>query len=245
MDQSPETSSNCLNTSDDQAPKKDAKNFRIQISAKVWRTIAPVNVDNKRNHEGSHKTGVRKYLTLQPGLWTNVFSNEIAKHKDIPCSWVFKRNKCYLSGEKFLLFEAKCKTCSATLVGLMKDKPDENQSAIIDIKISCINEALHTKESKKIKMTSKVIRKFSAQNKTATTISRNLLKESSNMFAAPTSRTVTANAIRWAQYCQRMENKLAQCPITALSYLKASNLYMNCIQRIGLDPFFVIYNTPE
>lgn len=234
-----------LYTSDDCTQKKCAKKIRIQISAKVWRTIAPVEVLNKRTREGSHKTGARKYVTLQPGLWTNGFSNEIAKHEDIPCSWVFKRNKCYLSGEKFLIFEGKCNTCSASLVGLMKNKPEEDELANIDIQISSINPELHKKVSKKVKLTSKTVQQLSSQNKTATVISRNLLKDSSQMFAEPTARNVTANSIRCARYRQRVNDKISSCPITALSYLKASNLYMNCIQRISFDPFYIFYSTPE
>lgn len=232
-------------TNDDFASEKWAKKIKVQISGKVWRTIAPVEVDNKRKRKGSHKTGVRKYLTLEPGLWTNIFSNEIAKHDDIPCSWIFKRNKCYLSGDKFLVFEAKCNTCSATLVGLMKNKPEVDEPANIDIKISGINPELHKNQSKKVKLTSKTVKQISSQNKTATVISRNLLKNSTRMFAEPTTRTVTANSVRCARYRQRMNDKISNCPITALLYLKSSNLFMNCIQRIGFDPFYVSYSTPE
>lgn len=243
-----ETSNTTLdesNTSNNRSPQKNGKKIKIQISPKVWRTIAPAENISKRKRKGSHRKGVRKYITLAPGLWTNVFAHEISKHDDIPCSWVFKRNKCYLSGEKYIVFEAKCNACAASLVGVLKKKPEENENVNIDIEIFDINVESHTKEAKKVKLTSRAARKLYSQNKKATVIRRNLLKNTTKMFKAPTSRTMTANAIRCAQYRQRMNEKISQCPMTALSYLKASNLYMDCIQRIGLDPFFVFYCTPE
>lgn len=236
-----------LDTSDDakKSAKKSVKKITIQLSSKVWRTIAPKEITYKRKREGSHKTGVRKYLSLEPGLWSNIFANEIAKHDEIPCNWIFKRNKCYLSGNKFFDFEAKCNTCSAVLVGSLKKKPEEDESVNIHIQVYDIGLESHTKETKKVKLTSKAAAKIYSQNKTATAIRRNLLKNSTNMFTAPTSRVMTANAIRCAQYRQRKNEKLSQCPIEALEYMMESNLYMNCIQRLGNKPFYVFYCTPE
>lgn len=142
------------NTSNDCNPKKDSKKITIQISQKVWRTIAPKEMSYTRKPEGSHKTGVRKYISLEPGLWTNIFANEISKHDDIPCSWVFKRNKCYLSGDKFLEFGGKCNTCSAILVGLLKKKPEEDEAIHIHIQIYNIILERHTMKAKKVKLTS-------------------------------------------------------------------------------------------
>lgn len=67
LDESSETT---LNASNDDSLKnnKDSKNLKIQISSKVWRTIAPIELTQIRKNEGSHRTGVRKYFTLQPGL---------------------------------------------------------------------------------------------------------------------------------------------------------------------------------
>lgn len=245
FDVSTDTNFDSSKTSNDRSPKKNAKNIKIKISPKVWRTIAPIELSYKRKSEVSRKTGVRKYFSLQPGVWTNVFAKEIAKHDDIPCSWVFKKNKCYLSGDKFLEFEGKCNVCSAILIGLLKNKPEEDETVTIRIEIFDIDSNRHVKEGKKVKLTSKAAMKIYSQNKTATVIRRNILKESTQMFTAPKARTMSANAIRCGQYRQRKSQKISECPLTALNYLKSSNLYMNCIQRIGWDPFFVFYCTPE
>lgn len=226
--------------------KKCAKNITIKISSKVWNTIKPKEIKCDRKKEGSHKTGIRKYITLEPGLWTNVFASEISKHDEIPCSWSFKRNKCYLSGEKYLEFEAKCNTCRAVLVGVVKKKPDEEDESVkINIQIFDIKLDQHKNEAKKVRLTSRVAQKLYTQNKNASTIRRNLLKESTNMFIEPTSRTMTANAVRCFKYRERKKGKISDCPLESLQFLKASHLFMNCIQRIGNDPFFVFYCTPE
>lgn len=240
-----DTTLDVSNTSNDKSVKKNTKKMKIQISSKVWRTIAPVETSNSRKHEGSHKTGVRKYITLEPGLWTNVFANEISKHHDIPCKWIFKRNKCYQSGEKFLAVNAKCNACKASLVGVMRKKPDKDEHSNIDIVIHDINLEDHKKLTKNVKLTNRAARNLYLQNKNATVIRRNLLKETTEMFTALTNKIMTANAIRCAQYRERMTQKMSECPLQSLAFLKVSNLYMDCIQRIGLDPFFVFYCTPE
>lgn len=232
-------------SSNDRTLNKNVKKIIIKISPKVWRTIEPKEASHKRKKEGSHKTGVRKFFCLEPGIWTNIFANEIAKYDDIPCSWVFKRNKCYLSGKTFLVFDAKCNMCNAILVGTLKEMPEENEIVKIHIEIHGIDLQRHTKEAKKVKLTSRAAKEICLQNKKATVIRRNLIKNTTQMFTAPKSRVMTANAIRCVQYRQRMNEKISKCPITALTYLKASNLYTDCIQRIGNDPFYVIYCTPE
>lgn len=103
----------------------------------------------------------------------------------------------------------------------------------------------HESVAKNIKLTSKAAQKVYLQGKTGTTIRRNMLKQSSKMFLAPTSRIMTVNAVRCGQYRQRQKEKLSDCPITSLTYMKSSNLFTNCIHRIGNDPFFVFYCTPE
>lgn len=228
------------------SPKKGiAKEIRIKISPKVWKTIQPNERIYKRKNERSHTTGVRKYTVMKPGLWTDVISNEIAKHPDIPCSWIFKRNKCYLSGRKYVELEGKCSVCSAVLVGAIDKKPDENQIVDLLLKMYGINSQLHTKKKKNVRITEGYSRNISSQRKTATMIRRNMLKESSGMFKPTAARIPTANAIRCKQYRIRQSQKISTCPFTALTYLQHSNLYMNCISRLGWQPFNVFYSSPE
>lgn len=77
FDKSTDTTFDTSNTSNDSGSKKNSKKFAIKILPKIWRTIAPKETLLKRKREGSHNTGVRKYVYLEPGLWTNVVANEI------------------------------------------------------------------------------------------------------------------------------------------------------------------------
>lgn len=248
-----ETSESEVNTSKDSdytdeskiCGKKSAKSITIQLSSKVWNTIGPKESLCKRKVEGSHTTGVRKYIILEEGLWSGIVAQEISKHKDVPCVWSFKRNRVYLSGNKHVEFEGKCNTCKAVLVGTIKEKPKEDEPVKINIEIFDIVLERHEKEAKKVKLTSKAAEKLYTQNKNATVIRRNLLKDTTQMFTEPTSRTMTANAVRCFKYRQRKKEKISECPITSLLILKLSHKYMNCIQYIGLYPFYVIYCSPE
>lgn len=227
-------------------PKQDkAKVTRIKISPKVWKTIQPNESIYKRKNEPSHTTGVRKYTVMKPGLWTDVISNEIAKHPDIPCSWIFKRNKCYLSGKKYVELQGKCSVCAAVLVGVIDKKPDENESVDLLLKMYGIKSQLHTIKKKNVRITEGYSQNISSQPKTATMIRRNMLKKSSGMFKPTAARIPTANAIRCKQYRIRKSQKISTCPFTALTYLQHSNLYMNCISRLGWQPFYVFYSSPE
>lgn len=230
---------------DDNAQKKDVKKIKIRIGSNVWRTIEPTEIECARNRKGPHKSGVRKYLTLKPGLWTNVFANEIAKHDDIPCKWIFKRNKCYLSGKIYVKVEGKCTVCHAALVATLKNKPENDEPANISVEICGINLQRHKTVSKNVKLTTEVAKNIFSQKKTATSIRRNMLKTSTKMFQQPTGRIPSANAIRCGKYRQRKMERISSDPFDSLKYMQASNLYMNCIYRLGWNPFFVYYSTPE
>lgn len=244
-----ETTKSSIETSfsseEDKPSKTSAKKIKIEISSKVWRTIEPTEITYARNRNGSHKSGIRTYFSLQPELWTSVFADKIAKYTDIPCKWVFKRNKCYFAGKVYVKIEAKCKVCNAALVATVKDKPDENDPVIFLGKILGINLQRHKSESKSVKLTSKIAKNIGSQKKTATFIRRNMLAKSAEMFIEPTARIPTANAIRCVKYREKQKQKISEEPFESLQYMQMSNMYANCIYRLGWKPFFVIYSSPE
>lgn len=246
-----ETSMECTDKSSSHeefnSPKclADTLKFYVQFSSKQWNTIKPVEKSYARNQKGSKKTGVRKYQTLQSGLWTDLFSKEIAKRRDVPCEFAFINNKVYSTGETFIKIQGKCSLCKSHLVAVIKDEPEEDEPVKVLVKIYGIEARRHSKKIAKVKVTSKIAEKLYAQKKPATVVRRNLLKKSAQMFRAPTGRIMSANAVRCGQYRQRKKQKLDSCPFTALTYLKSSNKYKNCIQRINYDPLAVFYATPE
>lgn len=95
------------------------KKFKIILQNKIWRTIVPNTVEYRREKIKPNQTkGIRKYFVLQPGLRSGVLSNKLGERKDIPCNWINihlnKRNKCFLSGTKFIEIFGKCTECTAT-----------------------------------------------------------------------------------------------------------------------------------
>lgn len=243
MERSIETSTEEF--SSPKVPKDKGKKFVMQFSSKQWNTIKPVEVSYARKRGASQASGVRKYKCLQPGLWTEVFSKEIAKRNDIPCAFVFKNNKCYSTGETFVKIQGKCSICSSVLAAVIKKEPMGDEPCKVNAKVHGINVSRHKNKTAKIKVTNKIAERLYTQKKPATTIRRNLLKKSSQMFQAPTGRIMSANAIRCGQYRQRRKQKINECPFTALTYLQSSNMYKNCIQRVNYDPFAAFYTTPD
>lgn len=122
----------------------------------------------------------------------------------------------------------------------MKENDVKVKAKVFGIKVH-----RHKKKTAKIKVTKNIANRVYAQTKPATVIRRNLLKKTSEMFQAPTGRVMTANAIRCGQYRQRKKQKIDSDPFTALTYLKSSNTYKDCIQRINYAPFAVFYATPD
>lgn len=109
----------------------------LKLEYLVWKTIEPVEMTYRRKDT---KIGVRTYSVLQPGVWSNVIVDSIATKKDIPCSWVFKSNKCY---DNKATIQAKCSNCSATLFGEINKFPKENETVTINVVIHGINQRRH------------------------------------------------------------------------------------------------------
>lgn len=83
-------------------------------------------------------------------------------------------------------------------------------------------------------------------DKKAAVLKRQIVSESSqNMFEPPKGRDISGNAIRSGQCRQRQTKKMSYSPLQALEYLKVSNLYRSTIHMTGINPFFVIYGSPN
>jgi len=61
----------------------------------------------------------RTYSVLKPGVCSNIIFDEFVKIHKLPCCYIFKRCKVYISesAKHFLVFNATCKNdkCSAKL----------------------------------------------------------------------------------------------------------------------------------
>lgn len=217
--------------------------FSIELSYKVWETISPIKKNYGRKRQGC----VRSYFVLKPGVWTNVILDAVTKkRREIPCAWSFKTNKCYYSGNEFLTIRAKCNTCSAILCGVMEKEPCEPDPVSINFEVRGLDESCHDNEkTKSVRVGGAYANSLYGKQKPASVVRRDTLRKKASLFAKPYGRVPTANAIRCGKYRLREKEKISSCPYTALSYLKASSKYMNTIHLIAMDPFSVIYRSPD
>lgn len=229
---------------------KSVKKFHIDISPLNWERIEPIEKIYQRIDDNLNRNIERTYHILPSGVWTFVLAQAISQEKkDIPCRLIFKRNKVYENGEKYIVVTGKCATCQAQFDGFLKDKPELSTKAVrFEFEFTGIDYSLHeqNKQQKNVRICGDVLKELSAQQGPATLVSRNLLRQSvDGMFEMPTSRIPTANAIRCGRYNNKIQNRLDSCPIKALSILKQS-YYNEWIRAIGMDPFFCIYvNTDQ
>lgn len=140
------TSSNSLNSSDDASKNSQVLKCTIKLEHSVWKTIEPTEATYLRKDT---LKGVRKYAVLQPGVWSNVIADAIAKQLLTPCTWAFKTNKCYTDR---ITFSAKCTTCSSNLFGSIDQFASEKQQVKINIEIHGMNTRRHEIRSKNVKI---------------------------------------------------------------------------------------------
>lgn len=82
---------------------------------------------------------------MKPGVWSNVISNKINETREnLPCTWIFKKNKYYKIGNKYVEIQGICSICKTILVGVIPKEPDVDQDVKMSMKIG-INEDRHKK----------------------------------------------------------------------------------------------------
>lgn len=141
-------------TSDDSTScaKSDIQ-FSIKLTYNTWMLIQPTSRSYNRRAEKSHKGGVRQYLVLKPGFWSNVFAEKIAQHKkDIICDWAFKNARVSADGKHYVVVTANCINCKSKLCAVLEKKPMENE----EVKFTCVvknfDEKRHQDSTKKVKV---------------------------------------------------------------------------------------------
>lgn len=217
----------------------------MNISKKNWEIIQPVPMNYNKKLSQSRKSSVRKYLVLPAGIWTNVIVDHIARHpKNIVCSFTFKRAKVHTNADNYITIHGKCATCKANLYGTIKEKPHENSDAVkISFILSDFNEKRHQGKNVAVKNYGAKARKEYIGEESAKNIQRENIKKTKEMFKGSKGRPISRNAVQCGKYRKKLEEKLSSCPLTALQYLKHSKTHGKSIQAIGLDPFYVMYNT--
>lgn len=120
---------------------KSLTTFHIDIPYHVYQKMKPIQVEygNGRN--------TRKYSVLKPGVWSNIIFDEFVKIHKLPCCYIFKRCKVYISesAQNFLVFNASCKDekCYAKLKGIAVKRPLEDQPLKLIIKTKDTRGVIH------------------------------------------------------------------------------------------------------
>ncbi len=236
-----------LNSSGENIPS--TKKFSVVLSNEVWKTIEPCQTVYRRKLDGTHKSGIRSYYTMKAGVWTNVLSDHIADCRaNIICNWSFGRAKVYLSGEVYVDITAKCATCKAVLHGVVKSKPKNDIDPIrFNFSVQNFDEKRHMDKNTVKSVRNYGVRpyEYGKSSKTAMVLTRQRIKATTKIFEAPKGRQFTANAVRCAQYRNRLAKKLSTCPYTALEYLQASHSCVDTIHLNSRSPFACLYFSPS
>lgn len=230
----------------DEIHDKDIR-FSISLSLEVWRTIEPVPFEQKRN-ESTHKTKSRVYLQLTPGLWTNVLIEKISQHRiKNPCTWSFKRAKVLMEGSVYIKISAKCKTCGALLIGKVYDIPKTDDNYVnFKFIVRDFSEEKHSKKRVNVRSGGSRANEIFSSDKKASVLKREIIKTSgAQMFEPDKGRVISENAIRAGQHRKRKMNKLSSNPVHSLELLKRSHAFGPMIRWLGVDPFFVMYGSPN
>lgn len=226
---------------------KNAIRFKITLSAKAWSYIKPEREEYQRNFDGKHMNPIRKYYVLKRGSWTCALAEQIAKNRnDIPCRWTFKRGKAYNSGEFYIKVSGECITCAATLVGILRQKPETpSKSITFEFELEGLDLNKHSSQKQKsIRLGGDFSQDIYEAPGTSIMKRRNAIKRATTLCAYPVERVPTSNAIRCGKYRLRKFDRLDDCPIKAIQFLKLSD-FGQCIRSIGYNPFYTMYLTND
>lgn len=230
----------------DETVKSNGQKFSITLDYDVWETIQPVAKTYKRS-ESTHKSKIKTYYKLAPGLWTTVLVERIASHRiKNPCTWSFKGNKVYPNGEKYIKVNAHCTTCNAILVGEVSKVPKKGDPVKFNFVVYNFSEKKHAEDRKSVRLVGAKAAELFSSKKPASVLKRDMIIQSgAEMFESEKGRTTTEAAIRCGQYRQRQMKKLSESPLQAIEYLKVSKMFGPMIHLSGPNPFFVIYGSPN
>lgn len=221
--------------------------FKVTLSAKAWSYIKPEREEYHRNSDGENTNPVRKYYVLKRGSWTCALAEQIAqKRNDIPCRWTFKRGKVYNSGEYYIKVYGECTTCKAILVGVLKDKPETPQRSItFEFEIDGLDLNKHTgQKQKSIRLGGDFARDIYEAPGAAIMKRRDAINRATTLCEYPVERVPTSNAVRCGRYRLRKFDRLDECPIKAIQFLKLSDFGQG-IRSIGYNPFYTMYVTND
>lgn len=247
-DITPETANSSISSAGSNlSPKaKKSMKFSITMTWKKWQTISPVRVSYDRKSTDRTKSSREKYV-LKPGIWTNIFKQQIAKQiKNLPCRFVFENCNVCPNGERFIKIHAHCKVCQSKLIGSLRSKPDENEDVRFECSLLNLDKSKHMRKNQpSVKLYGEAAKEIYSRKQTAARIVKEMAHENMEMFQLPATTIPSENAVRCGKSRIRKQEALDDDPLTALDMLQLSTKYRFTIRAKGNNPFYVIYMSQE
>lgn len=233
-----------INTSKDDEKISRRTKFSVILSYDKWLKMEPIEKRYKRKLEKCRAKNERVYKVLEPGVWTNIISEEIWQKKKLACNWSFKRGKVFSKSDIYAKMSGKCSTCEATITGFIKNEPKHGSLVRITFVAKNIRDDLHNGAEKR-RMNGALAKKYFGSRKTALHQRNKMACEDMELFENEPPHMPSLNAIRCGKARTRQLEKISADPVTSLGFMKYLPDYKNCIHAIGLDPIFVHYWSSE
>lgn len=153
--------------------------FSIKLTYNMWKLIKPESRSYHRRADKTHKSGVREFLVMKPGFWSNVFVDKIAEHpKNIICEWSFKRARVASNGKYYVMINADCIICRSKLFAILKTKPIEDEEVTFTCVVKGFNKTCHEESNKKVRVTGSMAQNLATSKKPAIVLHRELSAKS-------------------------------------------------------------------
>lgn len=209
----------------------DSINFRITLSADEWSQIKPNST---------------QITQLKADFWTEVLIDKIADHpQNIICDIAFKRSKVTPNGENYVNVYGICATCAAVLHGYVDESPGLEKEVHFNCSLKGYNEEMHQQSKKNVKVTGSQAKKLAESKTPAVVLHREMASKSGEMFVKPKGRIPSANAIRNSQSRNHQKDRLSTDVLTSLQLMQNLPQYRNEIHQVLMQPFGVIYGSPN
>jgi len=220
---------------------EDSHIYTFDIPYRDYIKMNPIQIKYGRNKNS------KSYLTLKPGVWTNVINDWFIKCCKAPCNIIYKR--CRLANDSsrsknYITFSGKCKDCGANATGWVDKKPDGAMPLVTNICLTGVD----------LKSNHVSKRPLNAQKRTE--VGQHLLHDCASnwvrdevaplQFGDKIPPNIYKKCVLRKCKQQEKDKKLGivlKCPIMSLIEFKHSS-YAGSIHYVCADPFIIHYWTP-
>ncbi|KAL1448711.1 hypothetical protein WDU94_012299 [Cyamophila willieti] len=212
------------------------------ISAHEWTDICPSWVNHR-----DKRLGTRARLILKKD-WVHLVCRKFYEATRLPCCLRMQRHRVHVdefTGKTSVTFKGRCSFCSATLTGDMNILPDVGKNSE-DIPLHfTLKGSFRTQHNDKKRPLSGKLR-TTMQNELKSKTANLLQKDWANAVMdfnsnSPCPLIPNLTTLRRAKADSTVKVRFDTDPTYALFKAKYSADFVNIIQDIGLDPFYVHY----